>query len=173
MVPNVAGDAPGEVTHFPQAGEQGHAVKGCTEQNSVFVDSFLYDDDAMEDLFAARPPKLSRSYCPDTTKPKECLSLEFLSHSLDLEELGFIFSSRCLGDLTGRTICDVGSRLGPVLWGAYHLSAAESIVGVEMNGWFCDLQRNVVASRSLSDRITVIEVRLFDCFRVFSREFRW
>ena len=156
-VPNVAGDAPGEACHFPQPGEQGTAVKGCTEENSVFVDSFLYDDEAMEALHEAEPPQLSRSYCPDVAKPKECLPLNFLSHSLDLQELGFIFSSRCLGDLKGRTICDVGSRLGPVLWGAYHLSTAEQIVGVEMNGWFCDLQRKIVKSRNLGDRIAVIE----------------
>ncbi len=156
-VPNVAGDAPGEVCNFPQPGEQGTAVKGCTEENSVFVDSFLYDDEAMETLFETNPPRLSRSYCPDVTKPKECLPLNFLSHSLDLQELGFIFSSRCLGNLMGRTICDVGSRLGPVLWGAYHLSSAKRIIGVEMNSWFCDMQRNIVKSRNMGDRITVIE----------------
>ena len=46
---------------------------------------------------------------------RRCLPLNFLSHSLSVAELGFIFSSRCLGDLQGRTVCDVGSRLGPVL----------------------------------------------------------
>ena len=55
---NVAGHAPGEVCKFPQPGEEGTSVKGCTEQNSVFVDSFLYDDEAMEALFDEIPPRL-------------------------------------------------------------------------------------------------------------------
>jgi hypothetical protein len=86
---------------------------GVASENSVFVDAFLYDDDAVDELCDAR--RLSRCYCPDTTRPKVCLPLNFLSHSMSVAELGFIFSSRCLGDLQGRTVCDVGSRLGPVL----------------------------------------------------------
>ena len=61
-------------------------------------------------------------------------------------------SAGCLGNIKGRTVCDVGSRLGPVLWGGYHLSEAAKLVGVEMNSWFCDLQRKVVAKHGMSDR---------------------
>ena len=31
---------------------------------------------------------------PDVSKPKECLPLNLLSHSMSVEELGFVFSSR-------------------------------------------------------------------------------
>ena len=61
-------------------------------------------------------------------------------------------SAGCLGNINGRTVCDVGSRLGPVLWGGYHLSEAAKLVGVEMNSWFCDLQRKVVAKHGMSER---------------------
>ena len=37
------------------------------------------------------------------------------------------------------------------------MSAAARIVGVEMNSWFCDIQRNIVKARNMGDRITVIE----------------
>ena len=57
-----SGDAPSEACRFPASA----SLKGCTEENSVFVDDFLYDDDALEALYDADPPKLSRSYCEFT-----------------------------------------------------------------------------------------------------------
>ena len=60
-----SGDAPGEACRFPASA----SLKGCTEENSVFVDDFLYDDDALEALYDADPPKLSRSYCNPPSSP--------------------------------------------------------------------------------------------------------
>jgi hypothetical protein len=46
--------------------------------------------------------------------------------------------TRC--SLKGKTVCDVGSRLGPVLYAGHLLSDAKRLVGVERNAWFCQLQ---------------------------------
>ena len=73
-VVDVSGGAPGEVNLYPPDGRPS-AFAGCTEENSTFVDSFLYDDDAVDDLYAADPPQVSRSFCPDPTKPKDCRPL--------------------------------------------------------------------------------------------------
>lgn len=42
--------------------------------------------------------------------------LDFISHSLSREQLKFVFSE-LLPNLNGKTVLDVGSRLGPVLYG--------------------------------------------------------
>ena len=106
--------------------------------------------------------------------------LNFLSHSLSVAELGFVFSSRVLapaplatahrhaamhcrhkcthwgrdsavsslltspgagglqvfpGGLKGKTVVDVGSRLGAVLYGAALLSDAPTLIGIERTSW--------------------------------------
>ena len=70
VVPDISGSSPGEEVRFPDPGQTG-AFNGCTAENSVFVDGFLYDDDAVDALCSQEPPRLSRCFCPDTTRPKE------------------------------------------------------------------------------------------------------
>ena len=43
-------------------------------------------------------------------------STDLISHSMSREEIKFIFSD-LLPDLTGKTVVDIGSRLGAVLYG--------------------------------------------------------
>ena len=57
-------------------------------------------------------------------------------------------------------LCDVGSRLGPFLWGGYYLSSAAKVVGIEMNSWFCELQRNVVRTNELGSVVKVGDANL-------------
>jgi len=148
----VSGSAPGEACTFPPA------RLNCTERNSAFVDSFLYDDDDVDDLCASEPPRLARSYCTDPRcgYSRATLPLNFLSHSLSVKELEFIFSPRCLGDLTGRTVCDVGSRLGAVLFGGCLLSDAAQLVGVERQSFFCELQRESIQRHGMQARTRVL-----------------
>ena len=44
-----------------------------------------------------------------------CLAADFISHSMSREQLKFIFCD-LLPDLSGKTVLDIGSRLGPVLY---------------------------------------------------------
>ncbi len=44
------------------------------------------------------------------------VSLDFISHSMSKEQVKYIFGN-LVPDLSGKTVVDVGSRLGPVLYG--------------------------------------------------------
>ncbi|XP_077991809.1 uncharacterized protein LOC144446014 [Glandiceps talaboti] len=124
----------------------------CDAKTTVHVDKFLYDDQAVDDL--CEEGKLSQNYC------KECGShstapLTFISHSFSLLQLKFIFQ-HALPDLSKKTVVDVGSRLGAVLYGAYYYSAADNIIGIEMNKEFCELQQEMVDMYQLNSRVQII-----------------
>nr|XP_032819832.1 uncharacterized protein LOC116947793 [Petromyzon marinus] len=116
------------------------------------VDAFVYDEQALEDAWASGT--LSRAYCMDCgshrTKP-----LEFISHSFSALEVKFLFRY-ALPDLTTCTVLDVGSRLGPVLYGAYLYSSARRIVGVELSGEMCALQQAMLEKYHMADRVEVV-----------------
>jgi hypothetical protein len=88
------------------------------------VDGFLYGDDTEIDQLC-ESGHMSRSFCGDChSKNIEDLSKQvsvisqkdFISHSATVAQLKFIFSKDILGDLSGKTVVDVGSRLGAVLY---------------------------------------------------------
>ncbi|PAV70117.1 hypothetical protein WR25_09686 [Diploscapter pachys] len=88
-------------------------------QNTVNVDCFLYNDDAVEDLISHG--KMSRNYCLDcgskNTKP-----LLFISHSLSVPQIEFIFTKLIPLDKDSLPadfhVLDIGSRIGSVVFGA-------------------------------------------------------
>ena len=51
------------------------AASECCEENAIFVDSFLYDEDALDELYDTPDSGFSRCYCPDIQNPKICLPL--------------------------------------------------------------------------------------------------
>lgn len=55
----------------------------------------------------------------------------------------------------GATIVDVGSRLGVLCYGAYLMTNAARIIGVELNADFCALQESVIDKFAMGDRIKV------------------
>ena len=139
---------------FPIVGEDSH----LHSKNCVHVDAFLYDDDDVDDLVEER--KLSRVYC------KSCGSLDieqvtFITHSTSVERLQYIFQD-ALPSLKGKTIVDIGSRLGSVLYGAYVYSEAKKIIGIEMNAELCKLQKEIIARFKLTNRITIVEGNMID-----------
>ena len=135
--------------------------------------------------------KLDRSYCLDCGSRK-IEDLTYITHSCSKvrsfggtgkrnvkkatydpqERLEFIFGD-LLPPLAGKSVLDIGSRLGAVLYGAYYYSQvgsvllwllmacpattaqASQIVGVEINPDFCKLQEEVIATKCLGDRIKV------------------
>ncbi|XP_053330573.1 uncharacterized protein LOC128504516 [Spea bombifrons] len=121
------------------------------EQPTLHVDAFLYDDDTIDSL--CKEGKMSRDYCLSCGSRKTA-PLEFLSHSFSPVELKYLFQ-HALPDLAGKTLVDVGSRLGAVLYAGYVYSSASRLCGVEMNAEFCDLQQKIIQKYQFADRIQV------------------
>lgn len=140
---------PSESIVYPSSGEDA----GLSPQNCVHVDSFLYDEAGEEVL--VEEGKLARSFCQDCGS-RNVEELTYITHSCSKERLQLIFSD-LLPPLAGKTVVDVGSRLGAVLYGAYYLSQASKIIGLEINADFCRLQEQMVQHYSLGDRVSIHE----------------
>jgi len=121
--------------------------------NSVHLDAFLYDEDGEEAL--VQEGLLARSYCKDCGS-RNIEDLTFVTHSCSKERLEFIFCG-LLPPLDGKTVIDIGSRIGAVLYGSYFYSKATKIIGVEINTELCKLQGEIVEMHKLGDRITIVE----------------
>ncbi|XP_033127808.1 uncharacterized protein LOC117125404 isoform X1 [Anneissia japonica] len=124
----------------------------------VHVDKFLYDDDAVDQL--CEDGRLSRNYCLDCqshrTEP-----LTFISHSASIVQLKYIFND-VLPDLTGKVLVDIGSRLGPILYGGYYYSNSTKIVGIEVNGDLCRLQNYVIEKYQMAERVKIVCANVMD-----------
>eukprot|EP01119_Soliformovum_irregulare_P011567 TRINITY_DN2910_c2_g1_i1.p1 TRINITY_DN2910_c2_g1~~TRINITY_DN2910_c2_g1_i1.p1 ORF type:complete len:313 (-),score=100.68 TRINITY_DN2910_c2_g1_i1:15-953(-) len=147
----VTAEAPNEKIIFPDNED----FKGYSKTNTVHVDGFLYGgEEDLDDL--CDQGKLSRNYCTDCgssrTEP-----YNFISHSATIPQLRFIFSHLVLGDLKGKTVVDVGSRLGSVLYMGHLFSNASKLIGIEMNDFFITLQIQMVTKKfKMADRIRII-----------------
>lgn len=133
-------------------------VENGSVETKVFcsLDSFLFDEEDEEKMVAEG--QLARSYCRDCGSRK-IDEIEFVTHSCSREQLEFIFRS-LLPSLRGKTVLDVGSRFGAVLYGAYYFSESAKIIGIEMNPDLCRLQKQVAEQFSLSDRISIVEAEM-------------
>lgn len=134
--------------------EEGKGL-ACEPSTTVHVDSFLYSDEDIDKL--CDEGRMSRNYC------KQCGShntapLTFISHSSSLVQLKFIFQEALPSiatNLADKLLMDVGSRLGAVLYGAYHFSPIKKIVGVEINSELCDLQQKITEKYRMHDRVEI------------------
>ena len=70
--------------------------------------------------------------------------------------------------LRGKTILDVGSRIGAFLYGAYVYSSDARIVGVEMNAELCAIQRMIIDKFKFNDRIEVVNADVLNCAELVS-----
>ncbi|RKO89247.1 S-adenosyl-L-methionine-dependent methyltransferase, partial [Blyttiomyces helicus] len=122
-------------------------------ENTVHVDAFLFDEEAVDEL--VEEGKLSRNMCLDCGS-KNTQPLNFISHSASRLQLQWLFEYGLKGRLDGKTIVDVGSRLGAVLYTAHMYSSAKKIVGVEMNKFFCDLTASMIKKYGMTDRVESI-----------------
>lgn len=117
-----------------------------TEDNTVSVDGFLYDDGDVERLTASG--QLPSHHCTSCGSRK-VVPLNFVSHSLSIPELEFVFLHSPLATLVDphvATLVDVGSRLGAVLFGAAHFAGFQRCIGVEINSELCEVQRAAIAA---------------------------
>jgi len=96
---------------------------------------------------------ISSNYCLDcgskNTKP-----LYFISHSFSVNDLEFIYES-VLGEISGKILVDVGSRLGAVLYMGYEHSHAAKLIGVEYNPYFSKLQQEIIHEYNMEDRVEI------------------
>ncbi|KAL5009307.1 hypothetical protein ScPMuIL_014888 [Solemya velum] len=139
---------PTEKIHFATNGPN----SDCNPRNTVHVDAFLYDDDAIDSL--CEEGKLSRNHCMQCGS-QDVRPLNFITHSASITEIKFIFQY-LLPELGGKVVLDVGSRTGAILYGAYLFTNASQIVGVEMDEFFCQLQQKVVEKYAFGDRIKIV-----------------
>lgn len=135
------------------------ANKDCTPDTTVHVDAFLYDEDAIDDL--CDKGLMSRNYCVSCGS-KMVKPLTFITHSASVKQIQYIYQY-LLPDLRGKTVLDVGSRTGAVLYGAYVYSEASNIIGVEIDANFCQLQNNIIQKYGFNDRIQVFHKNVMEC----------
>ncbi|CAH2259008.1 uncharacterized protein LOC120631472 [Pararge aegeria] len=134
----------------PSVGDQAD----CNKDNTCHVDEFLYDEKQVAEL--VKRGKLKRQYCLDCSS-RNVQDLIFISHSLSRQALQYIFKVLLPNELEDKQILDIGSRLGSVLYAAYHLSNASRIVGIEMNKECCEVQEKIIGQYSMDlDRISVV-----------------
>uniref|UniRef100_A0A8C7Z475 Zgc:109986 n=1 Tax=Oryzias sinensis TaxID=183150 RepID=A0A8C7Z475_9TELE len=119
---------------------------------TVHVDSFLYSDEQVDSL--CEEGAMSRTYCLRCGSTQTA-PLDFISHSFSAAELQFLFQN-VLPDLSGRTLVDVGSRLGAVLYGGYVYSSASKLVGLELSGDFVRMQNDMLQKYQMTDRVQVL-----------------
>ncbi|ELT96705.1 hypothetical protein CAPTEDRAFT_148578 [Capitella teleta] len=124
----------------------------CDQATTVHVDGFLYDDDTVDEL--CDQGKMSRNYCTQCGC-RQVSPLNFISHSMTLKQLKYIMQY-VMPDLRRKTLLDVGSRTGAVLYGAFTYSDASNIFGVELNADFCRLQQSIVEKFGMQERVKVI-----------------
>ncbi|KAL0271198.1 UNVERIFIED_CONTAM: hypothetical protein PYX00_008369 [Menopon gallinae] len=132
----------------------------CDPKTTVHLDEFLYDDNYIDRL--VDKGQISRHYCAKCYS-KDVKLLTFISHSMSIKRIIYLFTS-VLPPLSNKeVILDIGSRLGGVLYGAYLLTPASKIVGVELNNEFCKLQEKIVQKYNFKDRIEIV------CSNIFNR----
>ncbi|XP_011861851.1 PREDICTED: uncharacterized protein LOC105558657 isoform X2 [Vollenhovia emeryi] len=128
----------------------------CDPNITLHMDEFLYSDEDIDELVDNN--QLQRYYCTDCGS-RSIKPLILLSHSMSHEGLVFIFKV-LLPSLKNKTVLDIGSRLGPVLYGAYVYTDAGKIIGVEMNEEFCNLQNEIIYKYKMNDRISILHKRI-------------
>ncbi|KOC62465.1 hypothetical protein WH47_04125 [Habropoda laboriosa] len=123
----------------------------CDNKSTKHVDAFLYDNKEVNELI--ENGQLDNLYCVD------CGSNNVKEYIFDMLH---IFHG-VLPPLQGKTLLDIGSRLGAVLYGAHIFTFAKKIIGVEMNKELCTLQSDIIKKYNMNDRIEVVNKRIEEC----------
>ncbi|XP_012154438.2 uncharacterized protein LOC100877832 isoform X1 [Megachile rotundata] len=149
------GILPTECIVTPTTGEN----SDCNNASTKHIDAFLYDSKEVDELIDQG--LVDNFYCANcgSNNVKE---YNIISHSLSVADMLHIFHT-VLPSLKNKTVLDIGSRLGAVLYGAYILTPAKKIIGVEMNKEFCTLQHDVIDKYKMNDRIEVVNNRIEKC----------
>ncbi|SAM09844.1 hypothetical protein [Absidia glauca] len=145
----LSAEAPGEQTVIPKTED----FADYTNDNTVHVDGFLFSEEDVDEL--CDQGKLSRNYCLDCNS-KKVAPLNFISHSASVLQLQFLYQVALADQVKDKVIVDVGSRLGAVLYSGHLFTRAKRLIGVEINDWFCRLQRDMIRKYKMDDRIEIV-----------------
>ncbi|XP_033335068.1 uncharacterized protein LOC117225532 [Megalopta genalis] len=146
---------PSENIVAPTVGEN----TDCDAISTKHIDAFLYDNNEVDDLI--QEGKLDNLYCGKcgSTNVK---TYNIISHSMSVSTMVYVFCN-ILPSMDGKTVLDIGSRLGAVLYGAHIFSSAPKIIGVEMNKDLCTLQSDIIQKYKMNDRIEIVNKRIEEC----------
>ncbi|CAO3664591.1 unnamed protein product [Rhizopus stolonifer] len=145
----VSAEAPGEKIVIPNTAE----FKEYNDENTVHVDGFLFAEEDVDEM--VEKGKMSRNYCLDC-KSKKVTPLNFISHSASVLQLQFLYQVALADSVKDKVIVDIGSRLGAVLYTGHLFTRARKLIGVEINEWFSNLQKETVKKYKMEDRIQVV-----------------
>jgi len=148
-LPDITTEAPNEFICIPK----NNSFKGYTKENTINVDGFLYTDEDIDELVESG--KLQSHYCLDCNS-KSIATLNYISHSTTPNQLKYMFSQDFLGDTNDKKLLDIGSRLGSVLYTGHLYGQFSKLVGIEINQFFVDLQKNIIKKYKMSDRIEIV-----------------
>ncbi|ESO85583.1 hypothetical protein LOTGIDRAFT_107662 [Lottia gigantea] len=137
----------GEHITFPKVGPNAD----CDPKTTIHIDAFLYDDEEIDEL--EEEGKISKKYCVNCGS-KQVKPLDFITNSMSVKQIKYIFEY-VLPDLRNKTILDVGSRTGALLYGAFLYSSCYKIFGVEIDKTFFDIQQKFLEKYNMSERIQV------------------
>ncbi|XP_076168420.1 uncharacterized protein LOC143147222 [Ptiloglossa arizonensis] len=131
----------------------------CSTTSTKHVDAFLYDKKELNELI--EDGKLDNLYCTDCGS-NNVEEYNIISHSMSVSAMVYVFYS-VLPSLNGKTLLDVGSRFGAVLYWTHMFTSAVKIIGVEMNEELCTLQCNIIHKYKMNDRINIVNKKIEDC----------
>ncbi|GES91330.1 hypothetical protein GLOIN_2v1599680 [Rhizophagus clarus] len=148
---SITTEAPDENIVIPKTIE----YEGYTKETTVNVDAFLYSDKDVEEL--GLNGQLKNYFCNDCGS-KNIESLNFISHSTSMLQLQYIFGHVLNGiEIDDKIVLDIGSRLGCVLYVGYLFSPIKKLIGIELNQFFADLQKEIIQEFNMNDRVEIIQ----------------
>ncbi|XP_063425726.1 uncharacterized protein LOC134709496 [Mytilus trossulus] len=137
----------------------------CDPATTVHVDAFLYDEETVDDL--CDEGKMSRNYCQKCGS-HDVKPLTFITHSASVPQIKYIYQY-LLPDLRAKTVVDVGSRTGALLYGGYIFSNAEKLIGIEIDVSFCVLQKRMLNKYKMTDRVQILHKDVLNCTDVIKK----
>ncbi|CAD5234456.1 unnamed protein product [Bursaphelenchus xylophilus] len=158
---DISGNLPGEKIFWPVSGSFSDCAIDLTEQ----VDAFLYDEVQLAALREKRVLKAER-YCA-VCKSEDIVESNIISHSLSISELEYLFCDLLprFVEMKGKSLTDVGSRLGAIVYGALvFCPELKEIKGIEISEGHCQLQMEILNGVDFEKKTKILkgDFRLFE-----------
>jgi hypothetical protein len=142
------GNAPNEVIVHPL-----NSAFTKDQEQTMTIDSWLVDDELLEDM--ENSGNIQKNYCFSCHSSFSIKEKDIITHSLSQRDIRVLL--QMLPSTRNMSLVDVGSRLGSLLYSAYFFTDCKKIIGIEKNGFFCEMQNDFIRKHNLSDRILICE----------------